>query len=253
MKRLTFVLPAMLLLLFLLPRSTSALGCDDLKVHFYLDCEDGSCEGFQVTEEYIERACGPWLPQVMDLSSEEAEKISTYLQNVGRLEGLEQHQQIKASMFRYCGYAVLNNRDEIQQVCATYNDQNFQVERQIPLKTLDVWRKDVEDLAYAEEQAYYQRSRTNTIHNFSFIVVLPLVLIVLIGWIKRLWVPFAFLVILMLQISFFFWRVFIGLFTWWPLETLGMILLAIVLETIYFIWYQIKKNRTEKMEVNQIN
>lgn len=70
------------LFLFIIPSRVVALSCEGLNVRYFLACEEGSCKGFKVSEEYKGGACQR-LPYVIDLKKDEGRQIHDYLLESG--------------------------------------------------------------------------------------------------------------------------------------------------------------------------
>lgn len=231
-----------LFFLFLLTHQAAAMGCDGPKVKYYLDCQDGSCKGFKTTEGFTSEACGRSL-QFADVGSEEADKIITYLQVIDQAADVEGYKQVVIPMPKHCATAVLANNKAEKESCAEYN---FGIEIQPDLKPVNEWQTAVKDAAQARVQNSYRANRITNAIAFSIIVLLPMGILMLAGLKKGNLVLFILVGLLCLQTYSLLFLAFIGLFTGWLYELMGFFLLAILLEGLYFIWYQAKQTRLKQ-------
>lgn len=96
-----------LLFLFIIPSRVVAFSCGGLNAKYFLACEEGSCEGFKVIEEYMGGACQR-LPYVVDLKKDESRQIHDFLYNV--TEQINMNGSWLINMDRNCAYTLQNQK-----------------------------------------------------------------------------------------------------------------------------------------------
>ena len=237
MKRVIYALSTLTILLFI-PHQVFALSCVRLpETRYFLECQNDICEGFKVQEEGAGSPC-KYLPKMLDIEQDEANKIILYLLEVGKLERLNGRQQLIATMSYYCAEALRTTSEQTAQLCADYRDSYFAVELQSVTRSLTEWHKEVMQTVNSTRRGYFLSIYSLVAISSFFTALLPLGLDIYYGRHNH---P-KFLTI---TISFLAWHIlslmavgFIAIFFIWPRIVMVTIVLAMIIEIFYLVWHR---------------
>jgi hypothetical protein len=230
--------------LLLIPYHVFASSCADEPVtQYFFECLDGVCDGFKAEEEPYRDLCN-YTPNVLDLHPNEAESIANYLSVIGKLGEMNGRQQFTISIPTYCAMDVLSTSSPTIQSCTEYDVAHTNVKMQSTSKPLTDLRQEIETIAQAERQEYDRKTTQNMAIGVFIIVFLPLALIIFFSRKDNMLFLAILFGVLGLQMMILCAVTYIGLFNGWPLFTMGLLIFAMILEAIYFIWHQIKRKPT---------